>query len=209
MAADDCFASVQRGLVTLQRQRPCLFKASTKRQAPAFPHIVTNLERILEANSRYAVRDHSPDLPSTPFRHLVVITCMDCRVDPYATLGLRPGEAHILRNAGGIVTKDTLRSMIVSHNLLGTQEAVIIMHTDCGMRTHRDRDIRERIRTNHGRTTRAKFECFESMEDALARSIAAIKGCKELSPNFAVAGLVFDVSDGRLRPLAPSGAEHL
>ncbi len=129
---------------------------------------------------------------------------MDCRVDPYAALGLRPGEAHILRNAGAIVTKDTLRSLIVSHNLLGTREAVIIMHTDCGMSKHRDRDIRKRIRTNHGRTTRAKFECFESMEDALARSISAIKGCKELSPNFGVTGLVFDVSDGRVRPLAPS-----
>ncbi len=187
------------------RKRQCLFGASTKLREPAFSETVNNLERILEANSRYAARDHAPQLPSTPFRHLVVITCMDCRVDPYSALGLRPGEAHILRNAGGLVTKDTLRSLIVSHNLLGTREAVIIMHTDCGMRTHRDAEIRERIRANHGHRTRAKFECFESMEDALARSISMIKECKELSPTFGVAGLVFDVSDGRLRPLTSSG----
>lgn len=160
-----------------------------------------NIERILDANRRYAEHQHDPRLSSSPFLQLVVITCMDCRVDPYKALGLAPGEAHILRNAGGIVTKDTLRSLVVSHNLLGTQEAVIIMHTDCGMRKYGDADIRRRIRANHGVSTRAKFESFDSMEEALARSIAAIRACPGLAPTFEVTGLVFDVADGRLRGL--------
>lgn len=163
-----------------------------------------NLERILGANRRYAERDHDPRLSSTPFLHLVVITCMDCRVDPYTALGLAPGEAHILRNAGGVVTKDTLRSLLVSHNLLGTNEAVIIMHTDCGMRKYGDTDIRRRIRANQGVSTRAKFDSFESMEEALARSVAAIRSCRGLPPAFKVTGLVFDVVDGRIRALEGS-----
>jgi carbonic anhydrase len=126
---------------------------------------------------------------------------MDCRIDPYAALGLRPGEAHILRNAGGIVTRDTLRSLIVSHHLLGTDEAVIIMHTDCGMLKHRDADIRRTIRENLGRSTRASFGTFDSVEEALRESIARIRDCPSLSRSFKVSGLQFDVADGRVRAL--------
>jgi carbonic anhydrase len=164
---------------------------------------VANLERILEENDRYAEREHER-LPAVPSRQLVVITCMDTRVDPYAALGLRPGEAHILRNAGGIVTRDVLRSLIVSHNLLGTEEAIVLMHTDCGLSKNRDRDIRRVVREKYGHTTRTRFECFDSLEDALARSVAAIEQCTSLSSDFAVTGLVFDVADGRVkRPTAP------
>jgi carbonic anhydrase len=164
-----------------------------------------NIEQIFEANERYASQRHDPHLSASPFRHLVVITCMDCRVDPYAALGLRPGEAHILRNAGGIVTGDTLRSLIVSHHLLRTEEAVIIMHTDCGMLKHRDADIRRRIRENLGRSTRASFGAFGSVEEALGESIARIRDCPSLPQSFKVTGLQFDVADGRVRAFTDPG----
>lgn len=157
-----------------------------------------NLQQILEANRRYVERGHSPRLPSSPSRHLVTITCMDCRLNPYEALGLAAGEAHVIRNAGGIVTSDTLRSLVVSRGLLGTDEAVVIMHTDCGMSHHTEREIREKLGMRRGRGPR-KFGCFSSLEDALAESIAKIKMCPLLPPSFKVSGLIFDVSSGELR----------
>ena len=167
---------------------------------PIYGKQVENLRRILEANARYAESAHSSSLAAMPAQNLVVITCMDCRLNPYEAFGLAAGEAHVLRNAGGIVTGDTLRSLIVSHGLLGTKEAVVIMHTDCGMAKYSEREVRAKL--GLGRARRPfRFGCFTSVEEALAESLAKIRRCSLLPPNFKVHGLIFDVTDGRLKPL--------
>jgi len=159
-----------------------------------------NLRKMLEANARYAETAHGSFPTSTPARQLVVITCMDCRLNPYEVLGLAAGEAHVLRNAGGIVTGDTLRSLVVSHGLLGTKEAVVVMHTDCGMGKYSERQVRRKL--GIGRVRRPlRFGCFSSVDEALAESVAKVRNCSLLPPDFRVYGLIFDVSDGRLRPV--------
>jgi carbonic anhydrase len=163
-----------------------------------------NLDAIRDANNRYVAQLHEPGVASAPSRHLVIITCMDTRLDPNAALGLRPGEAHVLRNGGGIVTDDVLRSLVISHNLLGTDEAVVLMHTDCGLRKNTNDDVRRAVRDRHGVELDVDFRCFDSLSAALERSVAAIRACDGLAPDFKVTGLVFDVADGRVRAPATS-----
>jgi carbonic anhydrase len=158
-----------------------------------------NLEQIMEANARYA-DSHPSSLPAAPERRLVVITCMDCRINPDEALGLGVGEAHVLRNAGGLVTDDVLRSLIVSSGLLGTTEAVVIMHTDCGMGKYGEDEARGKLGADGGRWPQP-FGFFSSVEDALAHGVEKIRSCPLLPPDFDVHGLIFDVTDGRLRPL--------
>jgi carbonic anhydrase len=177
-----------------------VFRASRAGDGDVENSDAENLERILAANAGYAESVHSSALQSTPARQLVVITCMDCRINPYEVLGISAGEAHVLRNAGGIVTGDTLRSLAVSHGLLGTKEAVVIMHTDCGMGKYSESEVRRKL--GIGRLRRPfRFGCFSSVEDALAESVAKIRSSPLLPPSFKVHGLIFDVSDGRLRPV--------
>jgi len=163
---------------------------------------VENLTSILEANARYAHGDHVPNLPATPSRQLVVITCMDCRMNPYGVLGLIEGDAHMLRNAGGLVTDDILRSLIVSAGLLGTREAVVIMHTDCGMGKASEDEMRRKLSLGPSDEPR-RLGAFSSLEDALAESVAKVKSCAFLPPGFEVRGLIFDVADGLLKEPAP------
>ena len=104
------------------------------------------LEEVLRSNDAYAAGFDKGALPMPPARKFAVVTCMDARLDPAKFLGLAEGDAHVIRNAGGIVSDDALRSLVISHHLLGTQEALVIGHTDCGMLTFTDGELRERLR---------------------------------------------------------------
>src|SRR5919206_3204724 len=105
-------------------------------------------DQLLAANEAYASGFAKGDLPTPPARRLAVVTCMDARLDPAKFLGLDEGDAHVIRNAGGLVTDDAIRSLAISHHLLGTQEALVIAHTDCGMLTFRDEELQERLQTD-------------------------------------------------------------
>src|ERR671933_1829552 len=105
-------------------------------------------DQLLAANESYASGFTKGDLPPPPGRRLAVVTCMDARLDPAKFLGLEEGDAHVIRNAGGLVTDDALRSLAISHHLLGTQEALVIAHDDCGMLTFRDEELQQRLETD-------------------------------------------------------------
>lgn len=151
-------------------------------------------DEILPANDRYATGFSKGDLPMPPARKFAIVTCMDARLDPAKFLGLDEGDAHVIRNAGGIVTDDALRSLVISHQLLGTEEVLVIGHTDCGMLTFRDEDLQERLGTD------LQFHAFSDLEGRVVESVRRVRESK-LVPD-RVTGFVYEVETGRLRNVA-------
>jgi carbonic anhydrase len=158
------------------------------------------LSQLLDANTRYAESFDLGRLSHVPTRKLAVVACMDTRLNVEEMLGLRPGEAHVIRNAGGIVTDDVLRSLIISHKLLGTQEFVVINHTDCGMTTFRDEELQARLREEMGAdASDVRFHTFSDLEGNLRAQVDRIKASPFLKDVASVRGLVYQIEDGRLR----------
>jgi carbonic anhydrase len=156
-------------------------------------------DEIRAANDRYTGSFEKGDLPMPPGRRFAVVTCMDARLDPAKFLGLEEGDAHVIRNAGGIVTEDALRSLVISHHLLGTQEAIVIGHTDCGMLTFQDSELRERLGPE---AEGVDFHAFPDLDARVGESVAAIQGSALLPDSFGAAGYVYDVRSGALREVA-------
>src|SRR5919199_6323688 len=148
------------------------------------------------ANHRYAAAFAKGDLPMPPGRRFAVVTCMDARLDPAKFLGLDEGDAHVIRNAGGLVTDDALRSLAISHHLLGTQEALVIAHTDCGMLTFRNEDLQQQLGTD------VDFHPFDDLEESVRASVRRIQESPLLPDSFGATGFVYDVRSGRLSPVA-------
>ncbi|MDI3298547.1 MAG: carbonic anhydrase [Bacillota bacterium] len=151
------------------------------------------------ANRRYAEGFDRGDLPAPPARQVAVVTCMDARLNVYAMLGLQEGQAHVIRNAGGVVTEDVIRSLVISQRLLGTRTILVIHHTDCGMLTFRDDDLRSRIEEEVGIRPPFAFEAFQDLERDLRQSIARIQASPFVPHKQEVYGFVYDVRTGRLR----------
>ena len=151
---------------------------------------------IRAANERYARGFANGELPMPPGRRFAVVTCMDARLDPAKFLGLEEGDAHVIRNAGGIVTDDALRSLVISHHLLGTQEALVIGHSDCGMLTFTDDELRERLGPD---AARVDFHAFPDLEERVRQSVVAIRAAPLLPDSFGARGYVYDVRSGRLQ----------
>ncbi len=161
------------------------------------------LDEILEANESYASTFAKHDLPSPPGRRFAIVTCMDARLDPAKFAGLAEGDAHVIRNAGGIVSDDALRSLVISHWLLGTQEALVIGHTDCGMETFTDDQLRRKLAEEAGADAGdLKFHAFPGVRPRVVESVARIRESELLPDSFAAAGLVYDVHSGRLEQVA-------
>ena len=155
-------------------------------------------EEILAANERYAAGFDQGGLAALPARRFAVVTCMDARLDPAAFLGLAEGDAHVIRNAGGIVTEDALRSLAISHHLLGTEQAFVIGHEGCGMLTFTNDDLHGRL----GPEARSvDFLPFANLDESVRASVRRIRESPLLPAGFAAAGFVYDVRDGRLRPV--------
>jgi carbonic anhydrase len=148
---------------------------------------------IVPANQRYAAGHGDRTLPMPPARKFAVVTCMDARLDPAKFLGLEEGDAHVIRNAGGIVTDDALRSLVISHNLLGTEEVLVIGHTDCGMLTFNDEDVQAQLDTD------IALHAFPNLEERIRESVRTVRE-SSLLPD-AVSGFVFEVETGRLQPV--------
>jgi len=158
------------------------------------------IDDALAANQEYAKSFKSGGLPMPPSRKLAVLACMDARLTIEPMLGLKTGEAHIIRNAGGIVTEDALRSLIISHHLLGTREFMVVNHTDCGMLTFHDDELRDRLRTQTGveAVAPAVFHAFPSVEENVRRQILKLRSHPWVPREIPVRGFVYDVRSGRL-----------
>jgi carbonic anhydrase len=154
-------------------------------------------DEYLENNRRYAETFTGP-LPLPPSRHLAVVACMDARLDVYRILGLADGESHVIRNAGGVVTDDEIRSLAISQRLLGTTEIILIHHTDCGMLTFTDDGFKQAIQDETGIKPEWAAESFTDLATDVRQSIARIKASPFIPHQDAVRGFVFDVATGRL-----------
>jgi len=158
------------------------------------------IEETIKANESYAQEFALGDLPMPPARKLAVVACMDARLMVDRVLGLETGEAHVIRNAGGLATDDALRSLIISHHLLGTQEFMIINHTDCGMLTFKDEELRTRLQqqTGNATATPAHFHAFTDVEENVRQQIEKVKGHPWIPRQIPVRGFVYDVKTGKL-----------
>jgi carbonic anhydrase len=161
------------------------------------------LDEIRTANESYAEQFDKGHLPVPPARRLAVVTCMDARLDPAKFLGLEEGDAHVIRNAGGVLSDDALRSLIISHWLLGTQEAVVIAHTDCGMLTFTNEDIHGKLEAEAGAdASEIDFLPFSDLEASVRESVRKVEESPLLPESFSATGFVYDVRSGRLEPVA-------
>ncbi|EDP50320.1 hypothetical protein KXW98_004170 [Aspergillus fumigatus] len=157
---------------------------------------MTNVADIEAANAQYAAAFTKGHLPLPPKRKLAVVTCMDARIDVFSVLGLTEGDAHVIRNAGGRAS-EALRSLIISQRLLGTEEVVVIHHTDCGMLTFSDEDIRAKIREELGEdASDIKFLPFRDLEASVREDVRFLRGSRLVQGD--VTGYVYEVERGRL-----------
>ena len=158
---------------------------------------------LRSANESYANSFTKGDLPMPPGRRFAVVTCMDARIDPAKALGLEEGDAHVIRNAGGVVSDDALRSLVISHWLLGTQEAVVIGHTDCGMVTFTNEQLQARLADEAGADASGiDFLAFPDAAVRVAESVKRVRESDLLPDSFAVTGFVYDVHTGEINPVA-------
>jgi carbonic anhydrase len=161
---------------------------------------VSKADEFLRNNRQFAAGFDRLGFPiAQPAMKVVVVTCMDARLDPARALGIEPGDAHVLRNAGGVVTDDVIRSLAVSQRLLGTEEIVLVHHTDCGMARYTDEEVQAHLEAETG--TRAPFplEFFADVDASVRESIARIKASPFVAHTDAIRGFVYDVSTGKLR----------
>ncbi|MEU1951698.1 beta-class carbonic anhydrase [Nocardia rhamnosiphila] len=158
---------------------------------------MTVTDDYLANNARYAEQFSGP-LPLPPSKHVAVVACMDARLDVYRILGVQDGEAHVIRNAGGVVTDDEIRSLAISQRLLGTTEIILIHHTDCGMLTFTDDDFKRGIQDETGIKPTWSAESFSDLNEDVRQSLRRIETSPFITKTSSLRGFVFDVATGRL-----------
>src|SRR5437763_3343191 len=163
---------------------------------------MTVTDELLQNNQRYAERFDKGDLPLPPAQGVAVVACMDARLHVSKILGLGEGDAHIIRNAGGVVTDDEIRSLAISQRLLGTREIILIHHTDCGMLTFKDDEFRRQIQQETGVRPGWAAEAFSDLDDDVRQNIARINASPFIPHKDSVRGFVYEVETGKLREVA-------
>ncbi|TMF26351.1 MAG: carbonic anhydrase [Chloroflexi bacterium] len=163
-------------------------------------------DELVRNNQTYAGSFKKGDLPLPPAKHVAVLACMDARLDVHKILGLQEGDAHIIRNAGGAATDDAIRSLAISQRLLGTKEIILIHHTDCGMLTFHDDDLKRKIEEETGIRPAFALEAFTNLEDDVKQSIARIKASPFIPNKSSVRGFVYDVRSGKLNEVGAAVA---
>lgn len=158
---------------------------------------MTVTDEYLANNAKYAETFTGP-LPLPPSKHVAVVACMDARLDVYRILGLADGEAHVIRNAGGVVTDDEIRSLAISQRLLGTREIILIHHTDCGMLTFTDDEFKRAIQDETGIKPEWAAESFTDLAEDVRQSLRRIEASPFVTKHESLRGFVFDVATGRL-----------
>jgi carbonic anhydrase len=159
---------------------------------------VSVTDELLENNSAYVAAFDKGDLPLPPSKKVAVVACMDARLDPNGVLGLHEGDAHVIRNAGGVVTDDEIRSLAISQRLLGTEEIILIHHTGCGMLTFTDDEFKRSIQEETGIKPEWAAESFTDLDEDVRQSIARIKASPFIPRKESIRGFVYDVATGKL-----------
>ena len=165
---------------------------------------MTATDDVLKNNAQYAESFGKGDLPLPPGLGMAVVACMDARLDTHKLLGIQEGDAHVIRNAGGVVTDDVIRSLVISQRLLGTREVVLIHHTDCGMLTFRDDDVKDAIQSDTGLRPAFALEAFGNLEGDVRQSIARIQASPFVPVKDQIRGFVYDCATGRLNEVSPA-----
>ena len=164
---------------------------------------MTVAQEFQKANDAYASSFSKGNLPMPPARHVAVLTCMDARLLPSRFLGLQEGDAHVIRNAGGRASDDAIRSLAISQQLLGTNEVVVIHHTDCGMLTFSNEDLRKKLKQElNADSEHVDFLPFKDLEQSVRDDVATIKNSPLLLKNIEVSGFIYDVKSGKLLPVS-------
>ena len=159
---------------------------------------MTVTDELLKNNAEFARDFRKGDLPMPPGKGLAVVACMDARLNVYALLGLEEGQAHVIRNAGGVVTDDVIRSLAISQHLLGTREVILVHHTDCGMLTFTDDEVKADLEAATGLRPHFALEAFGDLERDIRQSIARIKHSPFVAHKDSIRGFVYDVRTGAL-----------
>lgn len=157
---------------------------------------------LLAANQSYAESFSKSGAPIPPAKKLAVVACMDARIETGRLLGLEEGDAHVIRNAGGVVSDDVIRSLTISQRLLGTTEIALIHHTDCGMLTFKDDSLKSEIEADTGLRPNFAFEAFANLEDDVRQSIRRIKASPFVPNKDSIRGFIYDVESGKLNEVA-------
>ena len=163
---------------------------------------MTATDDVLKNNAKYAEGFDKADLPLPPALNMAVVACMDARLDTHKLLGIQEGDAHVIRNAGGVVTDDVIRSLVISQRLLGTREVVLIHHTDCGMLTFRDDDVKDAILADTGLRPSFAMEAFGNLEGDVRQSIARIKASPFVPVKDQIRGFIYDCATGLLNEVS-------
>ncbi len=156
-------------------------------------------DELLRNNEAYAETFDKGDLPMPPAKSVAVVACMDARLNIYGMLGLAEGDAHVIRNAGGVITDDTIRSLVISQRLLGTREIILVHHTDCGMLTFTDDELKGQIQQEVGIKPALALEAFSDLEEDVRQSIRRIEANPFIPYKESVRGFIYEVESGRLR----------
>ncbi len=165
----------------------------------SYGRAMSTTDQLLENARTYAASFDKGDLPLPPGRKVAVVACMDARLNPYGLLGLTEGDAHVIRNAGGVITEDEIRSLAISQRLLGTEEVILIHHTDCGMLTFTDDAFKRSIQDDTGIKPSWAAEAFTDLDEDVRQSVARITASPFVPNKASVRGFVYDVTDGSLR----------
>ncbi|HEX8158705.1 MAG TPA: carbonic anhydrase [Solirubrobacteraceae bacterium] len=160
---------------------------------------MSTTDELLQNAEAYAASFDKGTLPLPPARKIAILACMDARLNPYGLLGLQEGDAHVIRNAGGVVTDDEIRSLAISQRLLGTEEIILIHHTDCGMLTFTDDEFKRSVQDDVGIKPGWAAEAFPDLDEDVRQSIARIKASPFIPRKDSVRGFVYDVHTGKLR----------
>jgi carbonic anhydrase len=160
---------------------------------------VSTTDELLSNNESYAESFDKGDLPMPPAKQVAIVTCMDARLSPYVMLGLSEGDAHVIRNAGGVITDDEIRSLVISQRLLGTREVMLIHHTGCGMLTFSDDEVKSQIQQEVGIKPLFALESFTDLEEDVRQSIRRIEASPFIPHKDSVRGFIYEVETGRLR----------
>ena len=163
---------------------------------------MSQTDELLKNNEAYASNFDKADLPLPPAKKVAVVACMDARLDPAGALGLSEGDAHVIRNAGGVVTDEEIRSLAISQNLLGTEEIILIHHTDCGMLTFSDDELAQKLEDETGETPEWSAHAFGDLEANVRESIAKIEESPFIPNKSSVRGFVYEVETGKLREVS-------
>ena len=159
---------------------------------------MTDIDEVLKNNASYAASFRAADLTASPKRQLAIVACADARLDVHKILGLEEGDAHVIRNAGGVITDDVIRSLVISQRFLGSREVMLIHHTDCGMLKFRDDDFKDAIEAETGLRPPFALEAFSDLEQNLRQSIARIHASPFIPHKDQIRGFIYDCASGKL-----------